>query len=170
MKLTSKMLAAGIGLLLLALASSIAAMTPTSKYVFTRVKNIESGNSTIALLVATLVDEPIEGVSGIDLSLVNNGGDLRLVMLRRTNSGIVTENYTIASGSSVNITGIRLMDTLLLQSLQGQGVNATAYITLTIYERKLLGLSAVALALFIAGTVVITTAIALRLSGLEVGE
>ena len=167
LKLTSKMLAAGIGLLLLALVSSIIAMLPTSRYTITNVKTILSGNSTTALLVAALMDKPVEGISTINISIVNNDGDLKIVVLRETSDGVVASNYTISSGSTVNITNVELMDTLLFQSLHGRGVNVTAYLTAMVYERKLLGLGVISLALFIAGTVIVTTAIALRLSGLE---
>ncbi len=168
MRVTGKLLALGLGLLVAALALSALALMVTGRELLTHVHMV-SGLLTEPTVVAVYrMLPPPQGSTvyeNINVSISNRGS--RDVQVTYISSGPRQRNVTISvpAGETITVTGAGYFDTIIIGAGGPYDLNIT--VTASLVRRDLLPLSLAGFASFVAGTVLTTMAVVLRLSGVE---
>ena len=167
LRLTGKLIAAGLGLLAAALIASLAAMAPTNIRGVATSRTIAIPGSPVQITVASLLGGLKEGVSSVNITLYNLGpSNVTVLYLAKSREGYTATRLTLNPTHNVTLACRSLLDTLILEPESGES-RVTVTAMAVIVERRLVALGVLGLALFIAGTVLVGVGVTLRLSGLE---
>ncbi len=168
MKLTVKIIAAGLALLLAALVSSLVAMIPSSQRVVEGGAVIEARGEPASALIASLLGNVSGGVEYVNVTITNlEPHNITVIYVVHRGGKLFSQRLTLKPFERVTVQAQSLLDTVIVEPGQNAS-RVDVQVKASVVERKLLGLGIVGLALFIAGSVLVTVGIALRLSGLEV--
>jgi hypothetical protein len=167
-KLTAKLIAAGMALLVAALFSSLAAMTIVSRKVVRNSTVIEAVGGPSSQMLASMLKSVLEGIRSINVTIRNIGAsEVEVIYMAHVGSKVSSQNIRLKPGESVTLESRSLLDTVIVKPTANLS-RVYLEVEATIVRGKLLSLGVVGLALFIAGSVLVSVGIMLRLSGLEV--
>jgi hypothetical protein len=161
--LSSYLIRFGVVLLVIALASSIAALyTVTSEVHASR---MITSNKSYSIVVLNLFREDsglrAERVSSIDLTILNRGpSTITVISAPYTNISV-----SVKPGENISLQGLSPLDSIVIRS--NNAIHASLNATAHLVSRPYLSLSVVALLIFLAGSIMLMTGVILRLSGVE---
>ncbi|OWJ55160.1 hypothetical protein Pdsh_05645 [Pyrodictium delaneyi] len=159
---SSRLMTAGIILLIIALLASLASMMTKHKLVEANPTTLYSREGLVSIIVARLLgDQALSGSIRVNLTIYNNGGQpVEVHILPYTNTSAV-----IGAHNSTTFTDVAPLDNIVLKS--SNSVNVTIEATAIVIERPYASLAVASLALFLGGSAILSLAVVLRLSGIE---
>jgi hypothetical protein len=166
-KLTAKLIAAGMLLLVAALLSSLAAMAVVEQRVVRNSTVIRAEGAPASETIASILSGVSGGISGINVTVRNIGiGETTVIYMAHVGSKLSSQSVKLKPGESITFKSKSLLDVVVVRPSYNVS-KVYLEVEANIVERRLLGLGVLGLILFIVGSVLVSVGVMLRLSGLE---